>query len=73
LAGDWSYYCEDAYCYDPEGEAPALRSGVHEAAVLADAHSQLLTNDIPAALGALRHPVVLVRAPAGLVLAEGRP
>jgi pimeloyl-ACP methyl ester carboxylesterase len=70
LAGDWNAYCEDAYTYDLEGEEPALRSGVREAAVLADADSQLLRDDIPAALRALRHPALLLRAPAGMLGAQ---
>jgi lipase len=70
LAGDWNHYCEDAYTYDLEGEGTELRSGVREAAVLADADSQLLSDDIPAALRALRHPAVLLRAPAGMLGAE---
>jgi hypothetical protein len=56
LASDWNDYCEDAYTHDLEGEEPALRSGVREAAVLADADSQLVRDDVPAALRALRHP-----------------
>jgi lipase len=70
LADDWNHYCEDLYRYDLEGEGSALRSGVREAAVLADADSQLLSDDIPAALQALGHPTVLLRAPAGLLGAE---
>jgi pimeloyl-ACP methyl ester carboxylesterase len=65
LASDWNDYGEDAYTYDLEGEEPALRSGVREAAVLADADSQLVRDDVPAALRALRHPAVLLRAAAG--------
>lgn len=67
LARDWSHYCEDVYTYDLEGEGSALRSGVRETAVLADADSQLLQDDLPAALRALRHPAVLLRAPAGML------
>jgi lipase len=70
LAGDWNDYCEDVYSYDLEGEGSVLRSGVREAAVLADADSQLLADDVPAALRALRHPAVLLRAPAGMLGAE---
>jgi pimeloyl-ACP methyl ester carboxylesterase len=70
LGRDWNDYCEDLYSYDLEGEGSALRSGVREAAVLADADSQLLQDDIPAALGALRHPAVLLRAPAGMLGTE---
>jgi hypothetical protein len=70
LAGDWNHYCEDVYSYDLEGEGSALRSGVREAAVLADADSQLRSDDLPAALGALGHPTVLLRAPAGMLGAE---
>jgi lipase len=67
LARDWNDYCEDVYTYDLEGEGSALRSSVRETAVLADADSQLLQDDIPAALRALRHPTVLLRAPAGML------
>jgi len=70
LADDWNDYCEDAYAYDLEGEGSALRSGVREAAVVAAADSQLLADDVPAALRALRHPAVLLRAPAGMLGAE---
>jgi lipase len=70
LAGDWNDYCEDVYTYDLEGEGSALRSGVREAAVLADADSQLIQDDILAALEALAHPTVLVRAPAGMLGVE---
>jgi pimeloyl-ACP methyl ester carboxylesterase len=70
LAGDWNDYCADLYSYDLEGEGSALRSGVRESAVLADADSQLLSDDIPAALEALGHPTVLLRAPAGMLGAE---
>jgi lipase len=67
LARDWNHWCEDAYAYDLEGQEPELRSGVREAAVLADADSQLVRDDIARALGALRHPAVLLRAPAGML------
>jgi lipase len=67
LARDWNHYCEDVFTYDLEGEGSALHSGVRETAVLADADSQLLQDDIPTALRALRHPTVLLRAPAGML------
>ena len=38
--------------------------------MLADADSQLRSDDIPAALQALGHPTVLLRAPAGMLGAE---
>jgi pimeloyl-ACP methyl ester carboxylesterase len=74
LATDWNAWIEDAYTYDLEGDVagdpPELRSGVREAAVLADAETQLVEDHVARGLDELRHPAVLVRAPAGVM---GRP
>jgi lipase len=67
FATDWNSWVEDAFAYDLEGEPPSLRSGVSEAAVLADAGTQLVGDDIASALDELRHPAVLLRAPAGIM------
>jgi len=70
LAGDWNAYMEDAYAYDLEGERPVLRSGVREAAVLADCETQFLSEDMPVAVESLRHPTVLLRATKGMMSEE---
>ncbi|MDQ6615378.1 MAG: alpha/beta hydrolase [Actinomycetota bacterium] len=67
LGDDWNAHMEDAFAYDLEGEPPVLRSGVRQAAVLADSETQLVGDDIPRALDALRHPAVLVRARRGML------
>jgi lipase len=67
LAGDWNDYMSDAFLYDLEGQEPALRPGVREAAVLADAETQLVGDGVARALDALAHPAVLVRAAGGMM------
>ena len=67
FAADWNAWIEDAFAYDLEGDPPSLHSGVREAAVLADAQTQLVADDVARALDDLRHPAVLLRAPAGLM------
>jgi pimeloyl-ACP methyl ester carboxylesterase len=67
LARDWNHYIEAAYEYDLGGEAPALRSTVREVAVLADAESELVHDDVERALERLATPAVLVRAERGIL------
>lgn len=67
LSNDWNPWIEDAYTYDLQGEPPELRPGVSEAAVLADAQSEMLDGGVARAVEELRHPAVLLRAPAGLM------
>ncbi len=67
FAADWNAWIEDAFVYDLEGDPPLLHSGVREAAVLADAQTQLVADDVARALDDLRHPAVLLRAPAGIM------
>jgi lipase len=66
LADDWNVYIEEHYAYDLVGEAPDLRSGVCEDAVLRDGTDQLKEADVLDAIDGLKHPTTLVRAPRGL-------
>ena len=70
LADDWNRYVEEAYEYDLGGEPPALRSTVREDAVLADAESELVHDDVERALERLATPAVLVRAERGILNQE---
>lgn len=70
LAGDWNRYIEEAYEYDLGGQPPALRSTVREDAVLADAESELVHDDVERALEHLSTPTVLVRAARGILNQE---
>ena len=67
FVADWNLWIDDVFAYDLEGHPPSLRSGVREAAVLADAQTQLVDDDTAGALDELRHPAVLLRAPAGIM------
>ena len=67
LADDWNDYVEEHYAYDLVGEAPELRSGVREDAVLRDGTDQLKESDVGDAIEGLQHPTTLVRAPRGLM------
>jgi lipase len=67
FAADWNAWIEDAFAYDLEGDPPSLHSGVRETAVLADAQTQLVADDVARALDSLNHPAVLLRAPAGIM------
>jgi pimeloyl-ACP methyl ester carboxylesterase len=70
LADDWNHYVEDAYAYDLGGKPPALRSTVSEEAVIADAESELVHDDVERALEDLTTPTVLVRAERGILNQE---
>ncbi len=70
LAADWNDYAERCYTYDLAGEPPALASTVREEAVLEDSASELRSGDVERALSRLAQPVVLVRAPLGMLGAE---
>ncbi|MDP9073547.1 MAG: hypothetical protein M3N98_05095 [Actinomycetota bacterium] len=67
LGADWNDHMVDAITYDLEGAAPALRSGVREAAVLADAETQFVGDLVARACDSFRQPALLIRAPAGLM------
>lgn len=67
LAEDWNAWIEEHYAYDLVGEAPELRSGVREDAVLRDGTDQLKESDVLDALAALEHPTTLVHVPRGLM------
>ncbi len=66
LADEWNDYVEDHYRYDIGGEPPEMRPRVNEEIILQDAGSELVQPDVTEALDALKHPVVLLRAPRGL-------
>lgn len=66
LANDWSEYVERYLAYDLVGEAPALRSGVREEAVIADSQSDLRGTEVGDAVLRITQPVVFVRAPLGV-------
>jgi len=70
LAGDWNDYIERSYSYDLTGEPPELVSRASEEAVLEDTASELRSGDVAQALGHLTQPVVLVRAPLGMLNQE---
>ena len=70
LAGDWNDYIERSYSYDLAGEAPHLSSTVREEAVLEDSASELRSGDVERALGQLAQPMVLMRAPLGMLNQE---
>ncbi|MGH9116286.1 MAG: alpha/beta hydrolase [Acidimicrobiales bacterium] len=67
LVEDWNEHVEALYAYDLVGEAPELRSSVVEKAVLEDSASELRSGDVQRALERLAQPVVLVRAPRGIL------
>lgn len=70
LASDWNDYIERSFCYDTTGDPQALTSTVCEEAVLADAADFLRTDDLERALSQLVQPVVMLRAPLGLLNQE---
>jgi len=68
LKGSWNADIEDYLRRDLTGAPGALRSGVSEAAVLADGTDLLVAEPrVTAALKALQLPTVLLTAPAGLL------
>lgn len=70
LAADWNDHIERCYAYDLGGEPPELASTVREEAVLEDSASELRSGDVEQALSRLTQPVVLVRAPLGMLGTE---
>jgi pimeloyl-ACP methyl ester carboxylesterase len=66
LKDDWNAYVERYLAYDLVGEAPNLRSGVREDAVLSDSEVNLRGDAVEVALKGLTHPVVFLRAPYGV-------
>jgi lipase len=70
LASDWNEYIEQSFSYDTAGEPPDVASTVREDAVLADAADFLSRDGLERALGKLAQPVVMLRAPLGLLNQE---
>jgi lipase len=70
LTADWNDYIERCYRYDLAGEAPELASTVREEAVLEDSASELRSGDVERALRRLTLPVLLIRAPLGMLGTE---
>jgi hypothetical protein len=68
LRDDWNNHVEAYFRYDLTGVEPELRSRVSEQAVRADGHDELVNEALlEKALRAVRCPVVLLRAPRGLM------
>jgi len=70
LRDHWNSYVEAYLRYDLVGTGSVLRSGVREEAVLADSESDLREGVVEAAVLALRHPTIFLRAPRGLADAD---
>lgn len=64
---DWTTALEDYFRYDLAGSPPDCRSVVNKAAIVADAESQLMSDDIPEALNNLSAPVQFLQAPRGIL------
>ena len=64
---DWTPALLDYFAYDLVGRAPDLRSAVNKTAIIGDAESQLMSDDIPEALARLTAPVRFLHAPRGLL------
>jgi lipase len=64
---NWNSCVEATFEYDLVGEPPALRSSVSEAAVLADAQSELVEEGVLRALESLVTPTTLIRAERGIM------
>ena len=69
LAGDWNDYIERSYIYDLGGSVPELASTVSEEAVLQDS-VEAARPEVLGAAGQVTCPVVLVRAPRGILNQE---
>jgi pimeloyl-ACP methyl ester carboxylesterase len=67
FAHDWSPALEDYLAYDLVGEAPQLRPATSAATVEEDSIDQNTGTAIADALGALRHPTILLSAERGLL------
>lgn len=66
----WNADFEDYLRYELQGSAPELRSCVNKEAIIGDAKSQLMSDDIPNALAALQAPTTFVHAPRGIMNTE---
>jgi lipase len=70
LAGSWNGHIEQAFEYELEGQETELRSSIREAAVMGDAESELVHDDVEQALTALTTPTTLLRAERGILNQE---
>lgn len=73
LAADWNPIIETYVDEDLVGEAPELRPGAVEEAVLRDGESELAHDDVERALDALAVPTTVVAASHGLLAADAPP
>ena len=73
LADDWNPIIEDYVDEDLVGEAPELRPGAVEEAVLRDGESELVHDDVERAIAALAVPTTIVAASFGLLAADAPP
>lgn len=73
LAADWGPVIERYVDDDLVGEAPELRPGAVEEAVLRDGESELVHDDVARALAALAGPVTLLAAERGLLADDAPP
>lgn len=73
LAPAWGPIIEAYVDEDLVGQAPELRPGASEEAVLADGTSELLHDDVERAIEALSTPTTLVAASYGLLAADAPP
>lgn len=64
---DWTPALLDYFAYDLVGQAPEMHSAVNKAAIIGDAESQLMSDDIPDALARLTAPVRFLHAPRGIM------
>lgn len=63
----WSGDIEAYLRYELVGEPPELRAGVNKQAIIGDTESQLMSDDIPAAIARLSVPVRFLQAPRGIM------
>lgn len=73
LSPDWNPIIEAYIDEDLVGEAPELRPGAVEEAVLRDGESELVHDDVERALDALAVPTTVVAATHGLLAADAPP
>lgn len=73
LAADWNPIVETYVDEDLVGDAPDLRPGAVEEAVLRDGESELVHDDVERALDALAVPTTIVAATFGLLAADAPP
>ncbi|HWC13294.1 MAG TPA: alpha/beta hydrolase [Actinomycetota bacterium] len=65
--GAWNEVFQAYVTYDLMGEPPELRSKVNLDAILGDGRDTLVSEDLRAAPGNVRCPMVLIRAPRGIL------